>query len=70
MPTVNVSLKKGASEDKYEEAKKQVTEHGGKITREFSIVKGFTADIPDDKVSALESNEHITVERDGKVTTQ
>ena len=28
------------------------------------------AEIPDDAVSALESNDKITVEKDGEVTTQ
>jgi hypothetical protein len=29
-----------------------------------------SADMPDDQVSTMQSNEHINVEADGKVTTQ
>jgi hypothetical protein len=37
-----VTLKPDASHEKLEEAKKQVTDKGGKITHEFSLIKGFT----------------------------
>ncbi|CAK3809386.1 Hypothetical predicted protein [Lecanosticta acicola] len=72
MPNViNVSLKdKNGDAGQLEEAKKQVTEQGGKVTTEFKLIKGFTAEFPDDKVHSLSSNEHINVEADGKVTTQ
>lgn len=30
----------------------------------------FSAEMPEDKVSTLQSNEHLNVEADGKVTTQ
>lgn len=70
MPSINVSLKEGAGADQLDAAKKQVTDQGGKITHEFKLIKGFTADMPDDKVSTMQSNDHINVEADGKVTTQ
>nr|POE94556.1 hypothetical protein CFP56_16796 [Quercus suber] len=70
MPTINVSLKEGASADQLDAAKKQVTEQGGKIINEFKLIKGFTAEFPADKVHSLSSNEHLNVENDGKVTTQ
>ncbi|PSN71288.1 hypothetical protein BS50DRAFT_570681 [Corynespora cassiicola Philippines] len=70
MPAVNVTLKSGASPDELEAAKKKVTDQGGKITNEFTLIKGFTAEFPPDKVSALETNEHITVEADSEVKTQ
>ncbi|KAK3721721.1 hypothetical protein LTR37_002886 [Vermiconidia calcicola] len=70
LTTVKVSLKENAGADQLEAAKKQVTDQGGKITHEFKLIKGFTADMPDDKVSTMQSNEHINVEADGKVTTQ
>ncbi|KAK3056794.1 hypothetical protein LTR09_002587 [Extremus antarcticus] len=60
MPSINVSLKDGASADKLEEAKKHISEQGGKVTHEFKLVKGFTADMPEDKVSTLQSNEVST----------
>ncbi|KAF2861652.1 hypothetical protein K470DRAFT_269731 [Piedraia hortae CBS 480.64] len=70
MPTINVSLKEGANADQLEAAKKQVQDQGGKITHEYKLVKGFTAEFPDDKVQTLASNEALNVEADGKVTTQ
>ncbi|KAI7278737.1 hypothetical protein KC345_g5794 [Hortaea werneckii] len=86
MPTINVSLKEGASADQLDAAKKQCSDQGGKIVHEFKLVKGFTADtelcadtaflahisaeFPADKVHTLSSNEHINVEDDKQVTTQ
>ncbi|GAB7359062.1 hypothetical protein MBLNU230_g5134t1 [Neophaeotheca triangularis] len=67
MPAINVSLKEGASAEQLEAAKKQCTEQGGKITKEFTLVKGFTAEFPADKVHSLSSNEHIDVENDGEM---
>ncbi|KEQ95138.1 hypothetical protein AUEXF2481DRAFT_5379 [Aureobasidium subglaciale EXF-2481] len=70
MPSINVSLKDGADASQLDSAKKQVTEQGGKITTEFKLIKGFTAEFPEDKVHTLSSNEHINVENDGEVRTQ
>ncbi|KAL1305432.1 hypothetical protein AAFC00_002316 [Neodothiora populina] len=70
MPSINVSLKDGADSAQLEQAKKQVTEQGGKITTEFKLIKGFTAEFPEDKVHTLESNDHINVEADQVVKTQ
>jgi tRNA A37 threonylcarbamoyladenosine synthetase subunit TsaC/SUA5/YrdC len=54
----------------YSSAKKTVEEQGGKITHTFSLIKGFTVEFPTDTVYTLKSNDQITVEADGKVTTQ
>ncbi|KAF7190203.1 hypothetical protein HII31_08534 [Pseudocercospora fuligena] len=54
----------------YHSAKKQVEEQGGKIADEYTLIKGFTAEFPDDKVHSLSTDDHINVENDGKVTTQ
>ncbi|TIA36418.1 hypothetical protein D6C78_05440 [Aureobasidium pullulans] len=70
MPSINVSLKEGADASQLDSAKKQVTEQGGKITTEFKLIKGFTAEFPEDKVHTLSSNDHINVENDGEVRTQ
>lgn len=37
-----VSLKDNAPADQLEAAKKQVTDQGGKITKTFTLIKGFT----------------------------
>ena len=63
-----------------------MTDKGGKITHEFSLIKGFTyvaqvvfkcfthsvnsAEFPNDSVQTLESNEHVVVEADSVVKTQ
>ncbi|OCL05859.1 hypothetical protein AOQ84DRAFT_390585 [Glonium stellatum] len=70
MPTYNVTLKQGATDDDLQKAKKEVTDQGGKIVNEFKLVKGFTAEFPEDSVHALKSNDQITVEADSVVTTQ
>ncbi|KAI4844562.1 hypothetical protein E4T44_06121 [Aureobasidium sp. EXF-8845] len=70
MPSINVSLKDGADASKLDAAKKQVTDQGGKITTEFKLIKGFTAEFPEDKVHTLSSDDHINVENDGEVRTQ
>ncbi|KAH6629407.1 hypothetical protein C7974DRAFT_413209 [Boeremia exigua] len=71
MPTqYNVTLKPEASPEDFEQAKKDVEAKGGKITHEFKLIKGFTAELPDDLVSTFESNDKITVEKDSEVTTQ
>jgi hypothetical protein len=41
-----VSLQDGADASKLEAAKKTVTDQGGKITKEFKLVKGFTYVLP------------------------
>ncbi|KAF2089609.1 hypothetical protein K490DRAFT_37075, partial [Saccharata proteae CBS 121410] len=51
-------------------AKSTVTDQGGKITHEFKLIKGFTAEFPDGTVHSMESNEHVTVEADSEVKTQ
>ncbi|KAF2168119.1 hypothetical protein M409DRAFT_21566 [Zasmidium cellare ATCC 36951] len=83
---INVSLKKDADAAQLDQAKKQVSDQGGKVVNEYKLVKGFTyayapfvlkqiltlysAEFPDDKVHSLQSNDHVNVEADSKVTTQ
>ncbi|KAF2136756.1 uncharacterized protein K452DRAFT_236917 [Aplosporella prunicola CBS 121167] len=70
MPAINVTLKNDAPPEKLEEAKKNVTDQGGKVTHEFKLIKGFTAEFPADTVHSLATNDHITVEADQEVKTQ
>ncbi|KAL6708033.1 hypothetical protein ACN47E_003467 [Coniothyrium glycines] len=67
MPQFNITLNKDADKSELEAAKKHVTDQGGKIVNEFTLIKGFTAEIPDDAVSTLESNDKITVEKDAEI---
>ncbi|OCK76801.1 hypothetical protein K432DRAFT_428466 [Lepidopterella palustris CBS 459.81] len=70
MSTINVTLKSGASPEELDNAKKTVTDQGGKIINEFKLIKGFTAQFPPDNVHSLKTNDHITVEADSEVKTQ
>ncbi|KAJ5647087.1 hypothetical protein N7490_003459 [Penicillium lividum] len=70
MPQYNVTLKEGAPEEEFEKAKVTAQEKGGTITHEYSLIKGFIVEYPDDHVDTLESSDHIHVEQDGEVKTQ
>jgi len=70
MPIYNVTLKEGASPDELNKAKESAKSAGGEIKHEFTLIKGFTVEFPDDKVGTLQTNEHINVEQDGEVRTQ
>ncbi|KAL1987815.1 hypothetical protein VTN96DRAFT_2218 [Rasamsonia emersonii] len=70
MPLFNVTLKKDASPEELEKAKQQAKEQGGVIKHEYTLIKGFTVEYPEDQVSVLQSNEHLHVEQDGEVKTQ
>jgi len=40
--TLQVSLKDGADASELDKAKKQVTDQGGKVTKELKLIKGFS----------------------------
>ncbi|KAI9829325.1 MAG: hypothetical protein M1819_006388 [Sarea resinae] len=71
MPVVNVTLKnQSAGKEELEKAKKTAQEQGGTDIQDYKLIKGFTVNFPADKVSTLESNEHVNVEHDSEFTTQ
>ncbi|PYH49213.1 uncharacterized protein BP01DRAFT_378777 [Aspergillus saccharolyticus JOP 1030-1] len=70
MPLYNVTLKKDSPPEELEKAKQQATEKGGTIKHEYTLIKGFTVEYPEDNVNALDFNEHLHVEQDGEVRTQ
>ncbi|CAL5868139.1 uncharacterized protein PFLUO_LOCUS2363 [Penicillium psychrofluorescens] len=70
MPLYNVTLKKDSPPEELERAKQDVQKKGGAIKHEYSLIKGFTAEFPEDHVGTLESDEHIHVEQDGEAKTQ
>ncbi|KAL8990878.1 MAG: hypothetical protein Q9169_008009 [Polycauliona sp. 2 TL-2023] len=70
MPMFNITLKDGAAADQLSKAKDTAKEQGGEIKHEFTLIKGFTVQFPEDRVTTLETNEHIHVEQDGAVKTQ
>ncbi|RVX75668.1 hypothetical protein B0A52_00024 [Exophiala mesophila] len=70
MPLYNVTLKEDATPDKLSEAKQKAVSDGGVIKHEFTLIKGFTVEFPEDKVGVLQTNDHIHVEQDQDVKTQ
>ncbi|OQE23160.1 hypothetical protein PENSTE_c009G07679 [Penicillium steckii] len=70
MPLYNVTLKQDSPPEELEKAKDQAREKGGTIKHEYSLIKGFTVEYPEDHVDTLQSSDHIHVEADGNVSTQ
>ncbi|BDD60821.1 hypothetical protein MPDQ_007200 [Monascus purpureus] len=70
MPLFNVTLKADAPAAELEKAKEQAKANGGTIRHEYTLIKGFTVEYPEDHAGVLETNEHVHVERDGEVRTQ
>ncbi|KAH7242482.1 hypothetical protein BKA59DRAFT_514002 [Fusarium tricinctum] len=71
MPSYIITCKDDATDEQVQAAKQHAKDQGGKITHEYSLIKGFACEFPSDAVNTLESHEHVkTVEEDGKMTTQ
>jgi len=70
MPLYNVTLKENARDEELAKAKENAKSSGGEIKHEFTLIKGFTVEFPNDKVGILQTNDHIHVEQDGEVKTQ
>ncbi|KAK4947987.1 hypothetical protein LTR10_013040 [Elasticomyces elasticus] len=70
MPLYNITLKENASPEELTKAKDKAKSEGGSIKHEFTLIKGFTVEFPEDKVGVLQTNDHIHVEQDGEVKTQ
>ncbi|EEQ92449.1 hypothetical protein RJZ56_002968 [Blastomyces dermatitidis] len=66
----NVTLKKDAPPEELERAKEEARKSGGTIKHEYTLIKGFTVEYPDDHIKVLESTEHLHVEQDGEVRTR
>ncbi|EKV06465.1 hypothetical protein PDIG_69780 [Penicillium digitatum PHI26] len=69
MPLYNITLKTEAPVEELEKAKAAAKENGGVIRHEYSIIKGFTVEFPDDTVQTFQSTKHVHVEQDGAATT-
>ncbi|KAB8235567.1 hypothetical protein ETB97_006896 [Aspergillus alliaceus] len=70
MPLYNVTLKKDSPPEELEKAKNKAISEGGTIKHEYTLIKGFTVEYPDDHVGALESSDHVHVEQDGEMKIQ
>lgn len=66
-----VTLKEDASDDLASKVKHQVSQFGGEVLSEFSLIKGFVAKLPDVHISSLKSHEGVAnVEKDQEVKIQ
>ncbi|KAE8150066.1 hypothetical protein BDV25DRAFT_172435 [Aspergillus avenaceus] len=63
----NVTLKKDSPAEELERAKEKARNEGGTIKHEYTLIKGFTVEYPDDQVGVLESSDHVHVEHDGEI---
>jgi hypothetical protein len=71
MPTYIVTAKDEATDDQVAALKKQAVDQGGKIGHEYTLIKGFSVDYPEDQISTLQNHEHVkAVEKDQEVRTQ
>ncbi|KAI0198923.1 branched-chain alpha-ketoacid dehydrogenase [Astrocystis sublimbata] len=59
MPTYIVTCKDGASPENVAAAKQHAKDQGGKITHEYNLIKGFAVEFPEDKISTMETHEHV-----------
>ncbi|KAH0428591.1 hypothetical protein CcaCcLH18_08948 [Colletotrichum camelliae] len=65
MPTYIVTCKEDATPEQFQAAKKHAEDQGGKIGHEYSLIKGFSVEFPEDQISTLEKHEHVKhVEKD------
>ncbi|KAJ0310751.1 hypothetical protein Brms1b_008539 [Colletotrichum noveboracense] len=68
---VDVTCKEDATPEQFQAAKKHAEDQGGKIGHEYSLIKGFSVEFPEDQISTLEKHEHVKhVEKDQEVRTQ
>lgn len=66
-----VTLKETASDADVSTVKSKIADLGGKITNEFSLIKGFVAQLPAVHSQSIKDHEHVaSVEEDGEVKIQ
>ncbi|KAJ5317594.1 hypothetical protein N7508_002102 [Penicillium antarcticum] len=71
MPSYIVTCKQDASDEDVQAVKQHSIDQGGKISHEYSLIKGFAVEFPDSVVNTLESHPHVeNVEADSEVKTQ
>jgi len=66
-----VTLKKDSPADAKQKMKDDIVAQGGKIGHDYTLINGFSAELPDDHVSTLESHPHVeNMEPDSEMKTQ
>ncbi|KAK4223762.1 hypothetical protein QBC38DRAFT_486985 [Podospora fimiseda] len=71
MPSYIITLNESATDSELAEAKQHVKDQGGKIVHEYSLIKGFSFELPEGTVSTLAKKPYVaSVEADQEVTIQ
>ncbi|KAK4466156.1 hypothetical protein QBC42DRAFT_259593 [Cladorrhinum samala] len=71
MPSYIVTLKPEATDSQLDDAKQKVKDQGGKITHEYSLIKGFAFEVEEGTVTTLAAQPYVEgLELDQEVTTQ
>ncbi|KAL4871693.1 hypothetical protein BDV12DRAFT_163590 [Aspergillus spectabilis] len=71
MPSYIISLAKDASDEEVQSIKQQVRDNGGTIDREYNLIKGFSATLPEVHAESFASHPKVAnVEKDQEVRTQ
>lgn len=66
-----VRLASSATEDDLKSTISSFEGHGGKITHHHTLFKGFSGELPDNKLTTLESLPHVeAIEKDQQVKIQ
>ncbi|KAL0635057.1 hypothetical protein Q9L58_005986 [Maublancomyces gigas] len=72
LPSILITFKPSATDSDIQKAKDDITAKGGSIEHEYTLIRGFSANVPDGPaITALENSEHVeNVEKDSVITTQ
>ncbi|KAH8155566.1 uncharacterized protein LAJ45_00576 [Morchella importuna] len=72
MKTYIVTFKPETTDSEIQRAKDDIVAKGGSIEHEYTLIRGFSAKMPDGPaISALEASPHVeNMEMDQEVTTQ
>ncbi|KAG0634046.1 hypothetical protein HOY80DRAFT_1061615 [Tuber brumale] len=71
MPSYIITVKPETSDEELLKIKNDIVDQGGKIVHEYSLIKGFSCELPKHHVSTLQTHARVeSVEADGVVTTQ
>ncbi|TGZ77281.1 protease propeptide/inhibitor [Ascodesmis nigricans] len=71
MPAYIVTAKPDCTDEDVQALKQQCRDRGGNITHEYTLIKGFAVEYPENAVMTLESHPHVDhVEQDQIMKTQ
>ncbi|CCX34272.1 peptidase inhibitor I9 [Pyronema domesticum] len=71
MLTYIVTFKPDCSDAEMQKAKQGIIDAGGKITNEYSLIRGFSCEVPEVHMMTFQNNPYVeNVEQDMEVTIQ